>query len=159
MTKRGRKTGFNEKIQSTILRLLEDGKTEEQIAEIVGVSKTTLNNWKGKHPDFMISVRESRLIADELVEASLLSRALGYSHPEEKVHFDKDGFVHTHETIKHYPPDTTAQMFWLRNRQSKRWREKTEGDVTVKVQAGTLTDEELDAKIAEKMAKAEKKEK
>ena len=50
-------------------------------------------------------------------------------------------------------------MFWLRNRQPKRWKEKTEGDVTVKVQAGTLTDEELDAKIAEKLAKKEKKRK
>lgn len=147
MGKRGRKSTFNGKVQSTILRLIEDGKTEEQIAEIVGVSKSTINNWKGKHPEFLYALRESRQVADELVEAALFNRAVGYSHPEEKVFLSKDFGIVTHDTVKHYPPDTTAAMFWLRNRQPKEWREKTEPDVNVTNNVNTLTDEQLDEKL------------
>lgn len=159
MGKRGRKSGFNEIIQATILRLIKDGKTEEQIAEIIGVSKTTLTNWKGKHPYFLYAVRESRLVADELVEAALFNRALGYSHPEEKV-FQYEGCIVTHEIKKHYPPDTQAAMFWLRNRQPDRWKEKTEGDVQVNnnLSFNGLSDEQLDAQIAKRLAKGSGKE-
>ncbi|MHB1956052.1 MAG: hypothetical protein ACYCOU_20160, partial [Sulfobacillus sp.] len=54
-----------------------------------------------------------------------------------------------HNTEKHYPPDTQAAMFWLRNRQPERWKEKTEGDVNVNnnLSVATLTDEQLDSKI------------
>lgn len=153
MSKRGRKSGYNDKIRETILRLLTEGRTEQQIAKVIGVSRRTLANWKGKHPDLLHAVRESKLLADELVEASLFSRALGYSHPEEKA-FLFQGQVVTHRQQKHYPPDTQAQMFWLRNRQPERWREKTEGDVNVQNNTyGSLTDEQLDARIAALLAK------
>ena len=158
MGKRGPKTGFNEKVRETFLRLLKEGKTEAEIAEIVGVSRRTLCNWKGKHQDLLLAVNEAKLTADQLVAASLYQRALGYSHPEEKI-FCSEGQIITHDTVKHYPPDTTAAMFWLRNRQPNKWKEKTEGDVNVKTVVNTsgMTDEELDAKIAEKLAKQEKK--
>jgi DNA-binding XRE family transcriptional regulator len=122
--KRGRKSSFNAKVQETIVRLIEEGKTEDQIAEIIGVSRTTLNNWKGKHPELLYAVREARQVADELVEAALFARAVGYSHPEQKV-FQYEGQIITHEMVKHYPPDTAAASFWLRNRQPKRWKDKT----------------------------------
>jgi DNA-binding CsgD family transcriptional regulator len=153
MARRGPKGKFNDKVREAFLRLIKEGKTEDEIGDVLGVTRRTLNNWKGKHQELLYAVREARQTADELVEASLYSRALGYSHPEEKVHFDKDGGVHTHDTTKHYPPDTQAAMFWLRNRQPKRWKEKTEGDVTVTTQVGTMTDEELDAKIADRLSK------
>lgn len=148
MAKRGRKSGFNEKSKETILRLIKDGRTEDEIADVIGVCRKTLANWKGKHPELLHAVRESRLVADDLVEASLYRRALGYSHPEEKA-FQYEGCVITHETTKHYPPDTQAAMFWLRNRQPKRWKEKTEGDVNINnnVTTDKLTDEQLDARI------------
>lgn len=157
MAKRGPKSGFNEKIKETFLRLLKEGKTEDQVAEIVGVSRRTLCNWKGKHPELLHAVREARLAADELIEASLFSRALGYSHAEVKVFCNKDGEVTTHEVERHYPPDTLAAMFWLRNRQPERWKEKSEGDVTVNNTVNALTDEQLDAKIKAMMEKAERK--
>ena len=158
MNKRGRKSGFNEKAKETILRLIKEGKTEEQIAEVIGVCAKTLANWKGKHPELLHAVREARLIADEVVEASLFRRAVGYSHPEQKV-FNCEGQIITHEIVKHHPPDTQAAMFWLRNRQPERWKEKTEGDVTVNnnVNVEKLTDEQLNARIAEKLAKQEVK--
>lgn len=158
MAKRGRKSCFNEKVRETILRLLKEGRTEADIAEVVGVSTRTLTNWKGKHQELLLAVREAKLTADELVEASLFQKALGYSHPEEKI-FCNEGMIVTHDTTKHYPPDTQAAMFWLRNRQPERWKEKTEGDVNVNntTNVNGLTDDQLDAKIAEKLAKAQKK--
>lgn len=155
MAKRGPKSGFNESLKSRIVALVEEGKTLEQVGEIIGVSKQTIYNWFGHHKDLLYAVRAARQIADELVEASLFSRALGYSHPEEKVfNSDKFGIV-THETVKHYPPDTQAAMFWLRNRQPAKWKEKTEGDVTVNnnLHVEKLSDEQLDAKLAEMIAK------
>lgn len=152
MARRGPKGKFNEKVREAFLRLIKEGKTEDEIGNILGVTRRTLNNWKGKHSDLLYAVREARQVADQLVEASLYSRALGYSHPETKT-FMHEGCIITEDITKHYPPDTTAAMFWLRNRQPKRWREKTEGDVNVNNNFNTLTDEQLEAKIAEKLAK------
>lgn len=138
MPRRGPKSGFNEKIQETILRLIKEGKIDEEIAEEIGVSRQTLSNWKGKHAELLYAVRAAKLVADELVEASLFRRALGWNN---------------------LPPDTTAAMFWLRNRQPARWREKNESDVTVNASVQLLTDAQLDARIAAKLGQAEKKEK
>lgn len=148
-----RKSGFNDSVKETILRLLKEGKTEDEVAEVIGVCRRTLNNWKGKHPEFLYALRESKQVADDLVEASLFSRAVGFSHPEEKV-FCHEGCVITHDTIKQYPPDTAAAIFWLKNRQPKKWREKMPGESDVIVNNITkLSDEELDAKIEEKLQK------
>lgn len=159
MGKRGPKSKLNLKVKETFLRLLKDGKTEAEIAEVVGVCPRTIANWKGKHVELLHAVRESKQVADDLVEASLYQRALGYEHPEEKVAITKLGDVIPYTVAKKYPPDTTAAMFWLRNRQPERWKEKTEGDVNVNnnFNPTTLTDEQLDARIAAKLAKREEK--
>lgn len=154
MAKRGPKSGFNQKVQEAFVRLTKEGKTLEEVADVLGVTSRTLGNWMGKHQELFLAVRESRQMADELVEASLYQRALGYSHPETKM-FCYEGCVVSEDTTKHYPPDTQAAMFWLRNRQPERWKEKTEGDVTVNnnVSLGNLTDEQLDVRLAAMLAK------
>lgn len=154
MAKRGRPSGFNASLKSRIVELVEQGKTLDQVGEIIGVSRQTIHNWCGQHKDLLYAVREARQVADELVEASLFSRAVGYSHPEQKVFCDK-GEIITHDMIKHHPPDTQAAVFWLRNRQPERWKEKSEGDVTVNnhLHVDKLTDEQLEAKIAALLAK------
>jgi hypothetical protein len=137
MAKRGPKSGFNAQIQATIVQLVEAGKTEEEIAEIIGVCKTTLTNWKGKHKELLFAVRGARQLADNLVEASLFQTAVGWRGAR---------------------PDTQAAMFWLRNRQPERWKEKTDGDVTINnnLNPAKLTDEQLDARIAAILAKGKK---
>jgi transcriptional regulator with XRE-family HTH domain len=154
VAKRGPKSKFNEKLREAFVRLAREGKTLEQIAEVCGVSKRTLTNWMGANKDLLLAVREARQVADELVEAALFSRAMGYSHPEEKI-FCSDGQVVRAETQKHYAPDTQAAMFWLRNRQPKRWREKNDADVNVNNNFGTLTDEQLEARIQKQLKKLE----
>lgn len=139
----GRPSVLNDKVRQKMLELYQKGKTERQVAEIIGVSEQTVRNWKMNFPEFLWASREAKQLADELVEASLYSRAVGYSHEEEKV-FQFEGDIITHETIKHYPPDTGAAKFWLMNRKPKEWRDKQEQEITI-------------TNLADKLAKARKR--
>lgn len=100
------------------------GATNAKLAEFFEVSDVTIDNWLVKHEDFREAVRWGKTIADAEVAMSTFQRAMGYSHPETKVHFDSSGKAFTHEVTKHYPPDTGAAAFWLKNRQG--WRDKVE---------------------------------
>lgn len=123
----GRHSKFSEGIAKEIYRLAKEGKTDAQMADLVGVSETTFNNWKKRYPEFMVSLKESKSVADELVETSLFQRACGYTHKETKV-FCTDGQVTEHEVNKHYPPDPTSMIFWLKNRRPDEWRDKLDGE-------------------------------
>lgn len=138
-----RPSKFNEALKEKMLDLYKRGKTDDQVAEIIGVCQKTINNWKHKHPNFLQSLREMKFVADNLVEASLFGRAVGYTHPEEKI-FLRDGKVKRVETKKHYPPDTTAAIFWLKNRQPEKWRENYELDIH---DMDKKSDKELDERI------------
>ncbi len=109
-----------------MIALYESGKTDDQVARIVGVSVRTINNWKGSNPEFLHALKSAKEIADDLVEASLFSRATGYTHIEEKI-FLYEGYPVRVKTKKHYPPDVTAGIFWLKNRQPDRWRDVQPG--------------------------------
>ena len=131
---RGRPTKFNELIHAKIVELAEGGMTEYEIAERVGVSERTIQYWKQRHFDFLHSLKDAKDIADQMVEASLFQRACGYTHPAEK-HFlgkgiDGESEVITHEYVEHYPPSEVAAIFWLKNRQPERWRDKPEAEKT-----------------------------
>lgn len=101
-----------------------DGLTDEQIADRMGISRSTLSDWKTKHPDISDTLKKGKEVIDIQVENALLKRALGYDYTEEKVEIsDKDG-KKVVQTVKHVPPDTTAQIFWLKNRRPDKWRDK-----------------------------------
>lgn len=123
--KRGRPTKFNDSVKEKILELAKQGKTDEEISEIIGICSRTLRNWKGAHSDFLPAIKESKAVADELVEASLFHRAVGYRHKATKF-FQHEGCVITEDYIEQYPPDTKAAIFWLKNRQPEKWRDKAE---------------------------------
>lgn len=116
--------------------LAMDGLTDVEIAEKMGIAKSTLNLWKKRHPSFSDSLKENKQIADAKVKESLYKRALGYSVKEKKVivEMDSDGNqkpAKIETTEKQIAPDTTAQIFWLKNRDPKNWRDRQEVDVTV----------------------------
>lgn len=121
---KGRPSKFTEEIRNEALRLANAGKTNEQISHIIGICPKTFDNWKGRYPDFLRALKEAKQNADELVKASLFRRATGYYHDEEKIFYNaKSNKVTRVNTVKHYPPDTGAAIFWLKNRQPKEWRE------------------------------------
>lgn len=117
----GRPTKYSPALAEKIIELYRNPVTDKQVAEIVGIDEKTLNNWKRKHPEFFLSIKMSKAEIDGLVEHALFSRAVGYTHVEEKV-FCSFGEIVTHKSLKHYPPNVTAAIFWLLNRQPERWK-------------------------------------
>ena len=112
------------------LTLLEgwarDGLTDAQMAGNMRINPATLYDWKKKYPKISEALKKGKEVVDIQVENALLKRALGYDFQEEKIErSDKDG-VKVVQTVKHIPPDTTAQIFWLKNRRPDRWRDKPE---------------------------------
>lgn len=104
-------------------KLCRLGATDKELADFFGVSEQTINAWKAKHPVFLESLKEGKLLSDSRVANALFSRAIGYSHPEDKI-LNDNGSPMVVPTIKHYPPDPTACIFWLKNRRPDSWREK-----------------------------------
>lgn len=103
-----------------------DGLTDEQIAGNMGVSRSTLNSWKDKYPDILDSLKKGKEIVDRQVENALLKRALGYEYEEIKEKYEFGELSERTITKKQVVPDTTAQIFWLKNRKPKDWRDKQE---------------------------------
>lgn len=103
-----------------------NGLTDEQIAHNMGITASTLYDWKNKYSEISESLKKGKEVVDILVENALLKRALGYKYKETKtIESEKDG-LRTEVTIKEVAPDTTAQIFWLKNRKPQEWRDKRE---------------------------------
>lgn len=124
----GRPSNFNENIAHVVIALFKEGKTEEQVSQMLGIHIGTLRNWKNSDPDFLNATKDAKRSADDLVEAALFTRAVGYSHKEVKI-MSYEGHSFEHEYIKQVEPDSAAAQFWLRNRQPEKWRDKQEIDV------------------------------
>lgn len=123
-----------------------DGLTDEQIAQNLGISKQTFYNYKSKYVDFFDSLKKGKEIVDYEVENALLKRALGYKYDEVTIEEFDDGSVKTKTVTKEVIPDTTAQIFWLKNRRPDKWRDKQMIEADVKTEANPfkdLTTEEL----------------
>ena len=113
-----------------------DGLTDEQISNNLGISKTTFYKFKLEHIELFELLKKSKEIVDYEVENALLKRAMGYDY-EEKTYenrFNKESGeyeeVLAKRVTKHVQPDTTAQIFWLKNRKPKVWRDKQEVEHT-----------------------------
>ena len=103
-----------------------DGLTDEQLAKKMGINPATLYDWKNKYPKISESLKKGKEVVDIQVENALLKRALGYDYQEQRIEkSEKDG-TKIIQTIKHVPADTTAQIFWLKNRRPDKWRDKPE---------------------------------
>ena len=101
-----------------------DGLTDEQIAQKMGVGYSTLQTWKSKYQDIQDTLKKGKDVVDYQVENALLSTAL-------------DG-------------NTTAQIFWLKNRRPDKWRDKQ------KEEADTAALDKLDDILREIKADAER---
>lgn len=123
LQKRGRKTRYRAEFVEQTYKLCLLGATDEELSDFYGISPQTLANWKARHPKFLGAIKRGKVQADAEVAEKLRHRAMGYSHPEEKI-FQNDGKIIRAETTKHYPPDTQAASLWLRNRQPGKWRDK-----------------------------------
>ncbi|GEO58693.1 hypothetical protein [Companilactobacillus bobalius] len=163
-----------------------DGLTDEQIAHNIGISTSTLYNWKNKKLEIVESLKKGKTVVDREIENALFKRAKGFTatetqykvvplddelidvrrrdyenkwklkHPEASKQEIKDAAIKGVKTTrriklglveKEIPPDTTAAIFWLKNRKPDEWRDKHEtelsGGLNVHNPYANLTDAEL----------------
>lgn len=120
-----------------------DGLTVEQIAKKMGVSRSTLNEWAKKYPDISDTLKKGKEIADVKMENALYQRALGGIYKVKKTfklketYYDAQGRKCEREKLAvaedevYIPGDTTAQIYWLKNRMPEKWRDKRVVENTV----------------------------
>lgn len=111
-----------------------NGLTDEQIAKNIGISKQTFYIWKKKYTDFSDALKKGKEIVDIQVENSLLKRALGYEYEEISEKFEMGILTERKVTKKQVVPDTTAQIFWLKNRKPEEWRDKRDAESKVELE-------------------------
>jgi hypothetical protein len=134
--KTGRPSKYNESIPKQAEKLAKFGATDKDLADFFEVAESTINLWKEEHPEFSESLKRGKDLADGQVIKSLYQRATGYEHPDVDIRTVSVGggisqIVET-EIVKRYPPDTTAAIFWLKNRRPQEWRDRQEIDHTSK---------------------------
>ena len=126
------KPKYEKWLEEDNLLLLEswarDGLTDEQIAHNMGISTATLYNYKKSHLEILNALKKGKEVVDYEVENALLQRALGYEYEEIKIEKEHGEITKKVTIKKRMPPDTTAQIFWLKNRKPDKWREKQADD-------------------------------
>lgn len=105
------------------------GATDADMADFFDVDEATINRWKLEFPEFCESIKKGKMLADANVADRLYQRAMGYEAPDVDIRVVDGEIVETPMT-KYYPPDTPAAIFWLKNRQKGKWRDKVEVDNT-----------------------------
>lgn len=110
-----------------------DGLTDEQIAKNMNVAYSTLRVWKEKFQAISAALKKGKEVVDIEVENALLKRALGYEYEEVKKEYEFGELSKETVTIKRVVPDTTAQIFWLKNRRPDLWRDKQDVNINKKM--------------------------
>lgn len=107
------------------------GATDQEIADFFEVDVRTVYRWKAEHGEFCQSLKAGKEVADERVERSLYQKAIGYEQDAVKIFMPANApepvYAEFREKIA---PDTTAAIFWLKNRRSDLWRDKSHSEVT-----------------------------
>jgi hypothetical protein len=143
--------------------LAREGLIDPQISTALDVSRSTLNRWKKEFPEFRDALKESKALADSKVENMLYKKATGdIKITKTRIETVSGNPVKDPQTGKMVPtqkqrrcvetttlvPDTTSQIFWLKNRRPDRWRDKQEIMVKERNPIYDMTDEELEAELA-----------
>ena len=150
---RGARGKYHEWLTKEGLTLIEgwakDGLIDEQIAANIGITTTTLYDWKKKYADFSDALKKGKETSDYEVENALFKSATGYEYEERKeVQEVVDGVMRkrVEVTRKQVPPNATSAIFWLKNRKPDKWRNKQEIEIS-KLRAETKKLEAETARI------------
>lgn len=146
----GRPTKYKAEYCTQATKLCRLGATDRELADFFEVDEKSINTWKKEHPQFLQSLKKGKIQADSEVADKLYRRALGYSVETVKI-FSYEGTTFEHDYVEHYPPDTTACIFWLKNRRSDQWRDVSHQMLQdkAKKEIESLTDEQLAEKHEE----------
>lgn len=130
----GRPTEYEPEFAEQAEKLCLLGATDDELADFFKVHRSTIYRWKHTYDDFCDAIKSGKEKADERVERSLYQKATGYNYREEqaikvKVEQHKEE-VEVVEVEKHSPADTTAAIFWLKNRRKHEWRDKHDHELS-----------------------------
>jgi hypothetical protein len=158
------KSKYDDKLHPPLIRwMARAGLVDQEICGKLGICKHTLYAWAKRYPDVAEALKESRDFIDSLVEGALLKRALGFDVEESKVFGvrNKKGIIveRMEKAKKHFAPDTTACIFWLKNRRRPQkgldlrlaWQDVSRVEVEppgLDAPLVELSNYELDSKIA-----------
>lgn len=126
----GRPSSYKPEFAQIAYRHCLLGATDKDLAAAFGVHVDTIDEWKRKQPKFSESLKKGKFDADATIAESLFHRAKGYSHKAVKI-MQHEGVAFDHEYTEHYPPDTAACIFWLKNRRPEQFRQNPEVALTV----------------------------
>ena len=126
-----RPTKYQEAYAEQARKLCLLGSTDAELADFFEVSESTINKWKLDYPKFSESIKKGKAVADAEVSDRLYQRAMGFVAPDIDIRVIENRIVET-PLEKYYPPDTTAAIFWLKNRQKDKWRDKVDHELTGK---------------------------
>lgn len=119
----GKYRDWMEEDKLTLLRgWARKGLTDEQIAGQIGIATGTLYRWKKEHTEIREAIQKGKDVIDDEAEEALIKAALGYYYTEKETYIDANGGKKTKEVRKYAKPDTTALIFWLKNRRPSAWR-------------------------------------
>ena len=132
----GRKSYWESKIEPRLVEIAgwcRDGHVNKDIAKMLGVSEKTFYKYLLVKSELIQALKENKAIADLAVENSLYKRAIGYEYKEvtKEIRTNKEDAVtskHVKTVTKQVAPDTTAQIFWLKNRKQEQWREQRKAE-------------------------------
>lgn len=132
--KLGRPSSFKPEYVDQVYKLALMGYTDEDFANFFEVDVNTIDRWKIKYEAFRGALKEGREIADTRVTESLYRRAIGYTRTVQEAKVISTGNyeskVEIVTLVQEVEPNVTAQIFWLKNRQKSKWREKHEIGLT-----------------------------
>ncbi len=149
----GRPSSFKPEYVAQVRKLCEFGATDVEIADFFGISDRTVYRWQIEYPEFCQALKAGKEAVDDRIERSLLHRASGYSHEAVKIFMPAGASDPVYAPYReHFPPDTTAAIFWLKNRRPDVWRDKTINEHTGKDGAPIKVEDVTDKQRARALA-------
>lgn len=123
----GRPTKYQECYADQAQKLCRLGATDAEVADFFGVDVATVHRWKHLHPEFCDALKIGKDEADARVERSLYHRAIGYKQEAVKIFMPAGAEAPVYAPYTEVVgPDTTAAIFWLKNRKKGDWRDRQE---------------------------------
>lgn len=141
--KKGRKSAWETILEPRLEEIkgwCRDGYTDKQICEALTISQETFCKYKRLKPELAEALKINKQIADLTVENSLYKRAIGCKVTEiiEDAEYiigpdgtpRPTGRVKRRKIVKELPPDATSGIFWSKNRNPEKWRDKQQHEIT-----------------------------
>lgn len=131
MAERGRPSQYRDEFAEQARKLCALGATDTEIADFFEVDVRTIYRWKHDHDEFCQALKAGKDVADERVERSLYQRAIGYEQDEVKIFMPANAHAPVYAPYRaKIAPDTTAAIFWLKNRRKEDWRDRVQTEIS-----------------------------